>query len=677
MNTTAIIIAGISGIALGLLAYRILRNWSIAIAIPLLVVAGAAVLIPEKKLPLETSPTVAVDPNLPDDSGKSVADSAETSIMTLASLQHTRPVEVPKDGYVGSDACIECHQDNHTTWAESYHSTMTQLATPDVVMGNLESVRLSFQGHDYEIHREGDVFWADLPDEKFPDVKSKRKVVPLVMSTGSHHMQLYWWATGDDRTTGLLPFVWVAETGEWIPRNASFLQPNVAVSQEIGRWGQTCSMCHSTHRRVRSTTSDTWDTKVAEFGISCEACHGPGQPHIDHHRQLALAVTNTSDGTSEIKQDPIANPESMDKVRSAQVCGQCHSVVELTGGKEGIEHLNMHGHGFRPGGDFAASHKVLRIDEHDATREIMDPNNPAAAKFNTTFYKDGMVRVSGREYNGLTDSACYKKGEMTCITCHQLHQSSLDDRPVKEWANDQLKPEALNDQICLDCHSEDQYNTSHTHHAAGSSGSSCYNCHMPHTTYGLLKAIRSHTITSPNVAKDVAAGRPNACNLCHLDKTLQWTADSLKKWYQIEPPELDKDQREIAASLLWILKGDAAQRALVAWSMGWPAAQAVSGTNWQMPFISQLLDDPYLAIRFIARRSLRSLEGLDDLKVNMFGPPEARQAAIAAIAQFWYETQESSVSKQSELLFGKDGLDFERVQRLLRECDNSPVVLDE
>lgn len=200
---------------------------------------------------------------------------------------------------------------------------------------------------------------------------------------------------------------------------------------------------------------------------------------------------------------------------------------------------------------------------------------------------------------------------------------------------------------------------------------------MPHTTYGLLKAIRSHTITSPDVGKDVAAGRPNACNLCHLDKTLQWTAESLEKWYQIEPPELDKDQREIAASLLWILKGDAAQRALVAWNMGWPVAQAVSGTNWQMPFLSQLLDDPYLAIRFIARRSLRSLEGLAGLKVNMYGPPEARQAAIAAIAQFWYETQENSVSKRSELLFGKDELDIERVQRLLRECDNSPVVLDE
>ncbi len=674
MNTTALIIAGISGIVLGLFSYRILRNWGVAIATPLLVVIAVAFLVPATD---ET--TADMDPNRQETADPS-GQSDDSQMMTLAGFEHSRPIEVCNSGYVGSDACIECHQDNHATWAGSYHSTMTQLATPDVVMGNLESVRLSFQGHDYEVHRQGDVFWADLPDDKSPFDRSKRRVVPLVMTTGSHHMQIYWWATGDDRTTGMLPFVWVAETGEWIPRNASFLQPNTAVSQEIGRWGQTCSMCHSTHRRVRSTTEGTWDTKVAEFGISCEACHGPGQPHIDFHRQTALTETNSSNQTAEDKedkQDPIANPESMDKVQSAQVCGQCHSVVELTGGEEGIDHLNVHGHSFRPGGDLSESHKILRVHDHDETKEITNQNDPAAEKFNTTFYKDGMVRVSGREYNGLTDSACYKKGEMTCLSCHQLHQSSLDDRPIKEWANDQLKTDALNDQACLDCHAADEYNESHTHHTVGSSGSSCYNCHMPHTTYGLLKAIRSHTITSPNVGKDIAAGRPNACNLCHLDKTMKWTAENLENWYQIKPPELDKDQREIAASLLWMLKGDAAQRALVAWSMGWPVAQAVSGTNWQMPFLAQLLDDPYLAIRYIARRSLRSLEGLADLKVNMYGSLDARQAAIAAIAQFWYETQESSVSRKSELLFNKNGLDFQRVQRLLRECDNSTVILDE
>ena len=111
--------------------------------------------------------------------------------------------------------------------------------------------------------------------------------------------------------------------------------------------------------------------------------------------------------------------------------------------------------------------------------------------------------------------------------------------------------------------------------------------------------------------------------------------------------------------------------------MGWPVAQAISGTNWQMPFVAQLLDDPYLAIRYIARRSLRSLEGLADLTVNMYGPLEPRQRAIAAIAQYWYENQESGVEKRQELLFLNGELDYERVQRLIRECDKSPVFLDE
>ena len=91
---------------------------------------------------------------------------------------------------------------------------------------------------------------------------------------------------------------------------------------------------------------------------------------------------------------------------------------------------------------------------------------------------------------------------------------------------------------------------------------------MPHTTYGLLKAMRSHTIDSPTVQASLATGRPNACNACHLDKTLAWSAKYLNQWHGIEEPQLDKDQQTIAASALWALKGDAGQRALMAWSMG-------------------------------------------------------------------------------------------------------------
>lgn len=700
MYITALVLACIAGGFLGFLAYRITRNRGLSIIVPLAIVACAAIFFPSPSEPspediANLDPAQAGSPSgsgqpdrglmnrglnsLPEPGGQRQSiEESKKKFLSLASFEESRPVEIPENGYAGSDSCIECHKDNHSTWDNSYHSTMTQLATPDIVMGNLESVRLSFAGQDYEIQRQGDVFWADLPDDKFPDDRSKRKVVPIVMTTGSHHMQVYWWATGDKRTTAILPFVWIAETNEWIPRNASFLQPDIPISHETGRWGQTCSMCHSTHRRSRYIDDKTWDTEVSEFGISCESCHGPGEDHIRYHRELDSVSTDESpDPDADLGPDPIANPESMDKVKSAMVCGQCHSVIEITEGDKGYAHVNEHGHGFRPGQDLTKTHKVARGHDHDAAREITNPNDPMAARFNTTFYKDGMVRISGREYNGLTDSACYQKGEMTCLTCHQLHQSSRDTRSVKEWANDQLKPEALSDQACLNCHAEQDYGESHTHHRLGSSGSSCYNCHMPHTTYGLLKAIRSHTISSPDVGKDRAAGRPNACNLCHLDQTLQWTANKLQEWYGFAPPELDQDEQEVAASLLWILKGDASQRALVAWSMGWPVAQAVSGTEWQIPFLAQLLDDPYLAIRFIARRSLRSMEGLSGLKLNMYGPLEARQRAIAAIAQYWYENQEGDADKRKELLFRNGELDYERVERLMKECDNSTVLLDE
>ncbi|MEW6273281.1 MAG: cytochrome c3 family protein, partial [Thermodesulfobacteriota bacterium] len=85
---------------------------------------------------------------------------------------------------------------------------------------------------------------------------------------------------------------------------------------------------------------------------------------------------------------------------------------------------------------------------------------------------------------------------------------------------------------CTQCHAElgaEARLVAHTRHAAGSPGSRCYNCHMPNTAYGLQKATRSHEITSPSVVESAEVGRPNACNLCHLDRTLAWTADELER----------------------------------------------------------------------------------------------------------------------------------------------------
>ena len=201
---------------------------------------------------------------------------------------------------------------------------------------------------------------------------------------------------------------------------------------------------------------------------------------------------------------------------------------------------------------------------------------------------------------------------------------------------------------------------------------------MPHTTYGLLKAIRTHTISSPDVRVSNQTGRPNACNLCHLDKTLKWSADYLSDWYGIGRPELSEDQQTLSAALLWLLRGDACQRALAAWSFGWEPAQSVSGTEWMPPFLAILLEDPYDAVRYISGRSLRSLSDFEDLQYDFTGAPDDRAELAELITNAWVEGFTQDVNSDGSLMIDNEGgLQRDVLDRITSMRDDRPVLLSE
>jgi hypothetical protein len=671
MNALVLTLATIVGLVLGVVIWWFGRSLLAAVSAAMALIALVALALPWDVVP----------PTPPVSTRAAAPPPAPTSFLgpTLAMLESDRPIEVPADGYVGSDSCLECHPDNHATWHASYHRTMTQVASPDIVLGNFQNVRVVAHGREYLLQQHGDVCWADMHDPMLPVSDSSRVTVPIVMTTGSHHMQAYWYGTGTGRVTGLLPIVHLNETDEWIPVSASFLKPESdGLPGEVGRWNLVCSKCHSTHRRERPRpgTDVVWDTQAAEFGISCEACHGPAEQHIKYQRRIEEINDGKIENSLADKQDPIVNPLSLSHVRSTQVCGQCHSVRSST--EDEAKHREL-GHGYRPGDDLTETHLIWERDSEE-TREFLSKGTLGMSSeyaLSRVYYRDGVVRVAGREYNGLIASACHQHGEMSCLSCHQMHKSESDPRTLSAWANDQLRPAALDDGACLQCHQQNEYGTSHTHHQSGSVGARCYNCHMPHTTYGLLKAIRSHTISSPDVGKDLYASRPNACNLCHLDKTLAWSAEHLQSWYGIDPPQLDDDQRKVAASLLWILNGDAAERALVSWSMGWPDALSTSGSDWQVPFLSQLLNDDYAAIRFIARRSIQALPGFANVKFNDFTNDSAREDVFHRIQNRWRENYQSDQPNRPHLLLRDNQIQVDIAARLMEERDNTHINLAE
>jgi predicted CXXCH cytochrome family protein len=564
------------------------------------------------------------------------------------------------EAYSSSAACRACHPDQYASWHSSFHRTMTQVASPDSVRGTFDDVTLELDGDVYHLERRGDEYWVELTD---PDWKLRQESTPqpdhssskpprvrrrVSLVTGSHHMQAYWVDNKHGNQQYSLPFTYLFEQERWVPRRSVFLKdPKDLHWNQL--WNVGCIDCHSTGGQPRQKEiPGDFDTRVAELGIACEACHGPARQHVrlnsDPRRRYAAHFQKEGDPS-------IVNPRRLNSKRSSEVCGACHSIHFPRDQEDWLRN----GLDFHPGENLEAKVQV--------------PSLPKSLELRRgSFWSDGMVRVSGREYNGLVKTPCFQKGTMSCLSCHSMHESS----PTNQVAIGMESNAA-----CVQCHSTLAKDlTQHTHHSAGSSGSLCYNCHMPYTTYGLLKALRSHQISNPSVQASLQTGRPNACNLCHLDKTLAWTAQNLSKWYGIPAENLSPEESAIAASILWALKGDAGQRALIAWHLGWKPAQEASNASWFPPYLAPLLEDPYPAVRYIAGRSLQRLPGYETFSYDFVAASEDLHRSSQRALEIWTRTAKPFAS--ASLLIGKDGRpDREAVEALLKSRNNRVVELFE
>ena len=203
------------------------------------------------------------------------------------------------------------------------------------------------------------------------------------------------------------------------------------------------------------------------------------------------------------------------------------------------------------------------------------------------------------------------------------------------------------------------------------------NCHMPHTTYGLFSAIRSHRIDNPSVQVSVESGRPNACNLCHLDRTLEWSSRYLNEWYGQPLVELDQDERSIAASILWMLKGDAAQRTILAWHLGWEAAREASGGAWMAPYLAHLLTDPYSATRQVAYRALIGLPGFQAFDYDYLAPRSELTRKATEATERWLGLGGPDRAGPHLLMAENGEFAIDEWLRLLAERDQTPLVIVE
>ncbi len=508
-------------------------------------------------------------------------------------------LQTPRDHsqtrYVGSAACTACHPQHRDSWHRTFHRRMTQEASPQAVLGDFVNGSLTYGGVIAQMRLDHD----QRPLITFTaNGGAQRWQARVERTVGSHRIQQY--LARQDDVYVRLPVAWDVENGRWIHMNGAFLTPDPELDpthatisradydRHVTRWNDNCVFCHNVAPNPGLTANGRFQTRTAELGVACEACHGPGDEHVrinrDPLRRYALHLSLMADPT-------VANPARMSGARSGEVCGRCHGQRKASD----IDRVLEHGDTFVPGAALSAHSTPLWRDT---------TLNGEANVFAPRFWNDGTPRLTAYEYQGLLQSPCAKNGAMTCESCHAMHDSDPDQQLRRDLDHD-------ND-LCTQCHttlSAAEVASQHSRHATGSPGNQCRACHMPKVVYGLIAARISHRIETPAPADNTQNERPDACTLCHVDRSRAWAIDALTRWRDDRAPTTPIDPSMRAEVATRLFGGDPIERAIAAAALGRDDAPArrEERLGW---LLDALAEDRYPAVRHIARRSLLQLVGV-------------------------------------------------------------------
>jgi predicted CXXCH cytochrome family protein len=382
-------------------------------------------------------------------------------------------------GYVGSAACKICHEKTYARWSRTRMANVVvdPKQHPEALLGDFSKT---------------DDLLKLTRDESKPDAPAFNKD-DIALTYGSRWKQRYFKKVGDDY------FVWPAQ---WDVVNKQWRRYFVANGTDW--WaahyppdnfqrptGPLCDGCHSVNYDVATKTPTEWN-------VGCEKCHGPGDAHV---RRPA--------------RDNIINPARLDYVHANDTCIQCHSqgqpLVNPIAGKYYDWPV-----GFEVGKHLA---DYWKLEEHKL------------GELSFTHFPDGTAHKNRMQGNDFVDSLMYARG-VTCFSCHDPHGGE-NVAMVRKTGN----------ALCLDCHGPNTQAgphaatiEQHTHHKAGSPGSECVACHMPKVAQTIAdQNVRSHSFHFVTPGDTDAFKIPNACNVCHTDKSTEWATAALKTWPDRSP----------------------------------------------------------------------------------------------------------------------------------------------
>ena len=363
----------------------------------------------------------------------------------LSGQEKTIQYDNASDGvkYVGTQQCIECHQDYYQSYLRTTHSVATTLTDPDQ---EAESAAFDQEltGTLYEVLRkDGQLIHREtLRDAEGETLAVTEKPIVYTMGSGDHGKS-YLYRSGP--FLGQSPITWFKETGSW-GMSPGFDRPfHKSFHRTIGT---DCVFCHV--GSIDRLKQNPYKFEILETTIGCERCHGPGELHVAKHRN---STGESVQGAAAADQDlTIVNPANLSRELSEAVCQQCHL--------QGIGKADVSGNDswdYRPSlplSDFRVDYQLGLGGER--------------------------MKIVGH-VEQLHASECYKQdATLTCTTCHDPHNPIPAELRVD-----------FHRQACLNCHSNEACGKPLVERERVAENS-CYQCHMPKADTNVTHAALHH-----------------------------------------------------------------------------------------------------------------------------------------------------------------------------------------
>lgn len=330
------------------------------------------------------------------------------------------PTRLENPGYVGAQACAECHAARFHDFSQTNHFRACQRPGPGIMAPGFESGKGTFLTHDpklrFEMTKVGDQY-LQTTVRKTPQGEERSTLpISLVYGVGELDQVYFTWLRG---AISELPTAWLFPLDTW---GHTSINPHGSKNFERVTTPR-CLECHNTWIEHVPGSTNEYRDEGAILGISCERCHGPGKDHIAFHRE----------NPKESRGQAIVQPARLTRDRQVEICSQCHGNAPKS---------RREAFAYRPGEP---------LEEFVKWLESKTPEEEHVA--NQTKY--------------MKESKCYQASEtMTCVTCHDPH-TPTDVKAVRG--------------ACLKCHQP--ADCGERERLPEAARDDCSACHLPQRTW--------------------------------------------------------------------------------------------------------------------------------------------------------------------------------------------------